>query len=335
MKNHLFKAATFCLSVAVLGACQKDNNTGSNLNAGNSSPAKDPIEQLRTFKKQIESVKLNPNARSTETITLAEALWDIENTFNLDYSDAEQYYGQINDHEFTLVLPVDDNQEVLVHDAVNLYSEVINQARDCFASDTFENKGVVSLTVKEASNDNGTMRVTFSSKTGERSNYNPPTVHVDGPFGNDDNWMFAAPLGKCDDPDVPSGADEQMQELLFIELIEPYTDAGTGFRNIYIDRRHFEFDGTNYPNIFYTTDAENTCIDHIDLNDYYYAEKYIIRNSIPNYYHLEGYSPISIEIEGRVLTNPDALTHHNEVEYGIRLRVSTDEFGSIKNLMTE
>jgi hypothetical protein len=335
MKNSLFKAATLCLSVAILGACSKDKTTETDLNAGSSSPVNDPIEQLRTFKRQIESVKAHPEAKSTETITLSEALWDVENTFNLEYSDAEQYYGQINDHEFTLALPVNENNKVLVNDAVNLYSNVIVQAREALSSDTFDEKGVISLSVKEVNDVNGTMHITFSSKTGERCSYNPPVAHFDGPFGVEDDWMFASPLGKCDDPDIPSGADEQLQEQLFIELIEPYTDAGPGYRNIYVDRIRFVFDGTNYPNIYYTTDPEDLCIDHLFLNDYYHAEETIINRTIPEYHHLEGYCPVSIEIEGVSLANPSALTHHNEIEYGIRLRVSTDEFGTTKDLMAE
>ena len=335
MKSYLFKAATLCLSVAVLGACDKDQTADPKLNAVNSSPANNPIEQLRTFKKQIESVKINPNAKSSETITLSEALWDIENTFTLTYADAEQYYGQINEHEFSLTLPVNASHDVSVTDAVNLYSEVIAQAREAFASDQFDEKGVISLTVKETAEDDGVIHVVFSSKTGERCTYDPPIPHIDGPFGTNDNWMFAAPLGKCDDPDIPSGADEQLQEQLYIELIEPFTDAGSGFRNIYINRERVVFDGTNYQGVFYTTDAGNACIDNWYMNDYYSAEARIISRTIPEQYHLEGYSPISIEVEGRVLTNPPAITHYTEVEYGIRLRVSTDEFGETKDLLSE
>lgn len=335
MKNYLFKAATLCLSVAVLGACNKDKTTGTSLNAGSSSPAKNPIEQLRTFKKQIESVKAHPEERTGETITLSEALWDVENTFNLDYSDAEQYYDQINEHDFTLTLLLTEDQNVLVYDAVNLYSNVIAQAREALASDNFENKGVISLTVKEMENTRGAMRVTFTSKTGNRCNYYPPTPHVNGPFGADDDWMFAAPLGKCNDPDIPSGADEQLQEHLYAELIEPFTEANPSFRNIYVNRMCFIFDGTNYPNIYFATDTAEMCIDHAFLNDYYFAEKSIINRIIPETYHLDGYSPISIEIRGMVLTNPDALTHYNEIVYGIRLRVSTDEFGETKDLLSE
>lgn len=334
MKNSLFKIATLCLSVAVLGACSKDKATGPNLNAGSGSQANNPIERLKAFNKQIESVKAHPEERTGETITLSEALWDIENTFNLNYSETERYYGQINDHEFTLTLPVTENQEVSVYDAVNLYTEVVTQARAALASDAFEEKGVISLTIKEVEDYDGNTRVTFTGKTGERTNYNPHVAHIDGPFGDDDNWMFATPLGKCDDPDIPSGADEQLQEHLFAELIEPYTETGSGYRNIYINRLHFTFDGTNYTNLYYNA-GDDMCIDHLYMNDYYYAEKTIISRTIPEQYHLEGYSPISIEIKGCVLTEPNALTHKNEIEYGIRLRVSTDEFGETKDLMLE
>lgn len=335
MKNKLFKTTTLCLSVAFLVACSKDKTSELPPNQGNSNQFNDPIEQLRTFSKQIESAKANPGAKNNETITLAEALWDVENHFNLTYSDAEQYYGQINDHEFTLSMPINENHEVLVYDAVNFYSDVIAKAREAYASDAFEEKGFISLAVKEAEEDNGVMHVTFLGKTGERGIYNPPIAHVNGPFGSDDNWMFAAPMGKCDDPDIPSGADEQLQEQLYIELIEPFTESAPGFRNIYVDRVCFIFDGTNYSNLYYTTDPGDICIEHEYMNDYYYAEKTIINRTIPEQYQLTGYSPISIEIEGIILDDPAALTHYNEIEYGKRVCVSIDEFGETRDLMSE
>lgn len=332
MKNKLFTITALCLSAVVLAACSKDRTTKPNADV-NLMP-NDPIEKLRTFRKQIESVKAHPEAKSTETITLSEALWDIENTFNLTYSETEQYYSQTKDHEFTLSLPVRDDHDVLVYDAVNLYSDVIVQARNAIISDDFEDKGFISLTVKEANEDSGLMHITFSGKTGERSSYNPPIAHVDGPFGLDDNWLFATPMGKCDDPDIPSGADEQLQEQLYIELIKPFIETDANSRNIYIDRRRFVFDGTNYSGVYYNTDLDNLCIDHVSMNDYYFSEKQIIMRTIPNQYHLYNYSPISIEIHGAP-SGDDAVTHRNEIEYGIRMEVSKNEFGDIENLLIQ
>lgn len=327
MKNKLLKATTvFCL-FAVLGACNKDKSTG--VDQPKPVPANDPIEQLRTFRKQLE----NAGAKTDETITVSDALWGIENNFNLTYSDAECYYAQTNDHEFTLYLPITSDQQVQVYDVANLYSQVTDLLREALLADEFDDKGVVSLNILEAKEENGMMRIRFSGKTGEKTNYTPPTPHLYGPFGEDDNWMYATPLGKCDDPDIPSGADEQLQERLYIELIEPYIDADPGFRNIYVNRKRIIFNGTNYPKIFYTQNADDRCIDYDHMNYYYLGEKNVIANTIPAQYHLEDYVPISITIRGVTLSNPHAITHHNSVDYGIKAKVSIEEFGEVEDLI--
>ena len=329
MKNNLLKAwILFCIILA-LGGCNKETP-----NPSQSGAEYNPLERLRSFRKQLEAVKTHPEAKSDETLTLTDALWGVENNFNLTYSDAECYYSQINEHEFSVSVPTNNQLQVLIDDAANLYDEVINQAREALLSDEFSDKGFISLTVKEVSTNNRGTIVTFSGKTGQRSSYNQPIAHVDGPFGEDDDWMFAAPLGKCDDPDIPSGADEQLQEHLYAELIEPFIGADAGFRNIYLDRRRFIFDGTTYAGVYYNTDGDNLCIEHEYMNDHYYAEKQIITQTIPNQYHLYGYAPISIEINGSVLDN-NAVTHRNEIEYGIRMEVSKDEFGEVEDLLIQ
>lgn len=328
MKKSLVQILTLCCVAATLCACNKDDSTNSNVNNVGSNQ---PIEQLRSFRKQIEQVRAG--AKSNEMLSLAEALWDVENYFNLTYSDVECYYDQTNDHEFTLSLPVDDQQQVVVCDAVALYEAVISQARAALEADAFDNKGFLSLTIKEVNLENRGTLVTFSGKTGNRSNHNPIINHVAGPFGVDDNWLFAAPLGKCDDPDIPSGADEQFQEHLYAELIEPYIEAGSGYRNIYINRTPIIFDGSNYSGIYYNPNPENLCIDYLYMNDYYYGEKQIITRIIPEQYHLTDYSPISIEIAGVMIEDGTVATHYNEVEYGVRTRVRIDEFGTIEKLI--
>ena len=331
MKKSLVSILTLCCALAIPSACNKDDSTDTG--SGGSSLQNKSIGQLRSFRKQIEYVRAHPGEKNDETLSLEEALWDVENHFNLTYSDVECYYDQIADHEFSLPLPVNSQQQVLVYDAVALYEEVINQARAAMEADAFDNKGFLSLTVKEINQEDRGTVVTFSGKTGNRTNYNPPINHVDGPFGADDNWMFAAPLGKCDDPDIPSGADEQFQENLYIELIEPFIEAGEGCRNIYLDRQRFVFDGSNYAGLYYSHNTEDLCIDYPYMNDHYAAEKRTITQVIPGQYQLSGYSPISIEISGVLTEDGTAATHYNEVEYGIRAQVRIDEFGTIERLI--
>ena len=328
MKKSLVKILALCCAVAVLSACNKDNSTNSN---GGMVQANQSIEQLRTFRKQIEQVR--SGLKSDETLSLTDALWNVENHFNLTYSDVECYYDQINDHEFILSLPVDDQQQVLVYDAVALYEEVIHQVQDAMEADEFENKGFLSLTIKEINQEQRGTRITFSGKTGNRSNHHPVINHIDGPFGADDDWMFAAPLGKCDDPDIPSGADEQFQEHLYAELIEPFIEAGNGYRNIYLNRTPIVYDGSTYSGLYYNPNPEDLCIDHYYMNDYYAVEKQTITRVIPGQYQLNGYSPISIEISGIMTEDGTVATHYHEVEYGIREQVRIDEFGTIEPLI--
>lgn len=332
MKNKLLKATTLFCIAAVVSGCNKEGAISSQ--DANVEPSRNPIEQLRTFRAQIADVKANPGAKSDETLSLADALWDVENTFNLTYTDAESYYSEMSEHEFTLYLPITTDQQVLVSDAVNLYSQAVVQAREAYANDMFEHKGFISLSIVGTEETRGQLRVTFSGKTGERTTHDPIVPHVEGPFGVDDDWMCAAPMGKCDDPDIPSGADEQFQEHLYDELIRPYTNASPGFRNIYIDRKRIVFDGTTYPGLYYNTNPNNLCIEHEYMNDHYSAERRVISQTIPDQYHLTNYSLISVNINGILLDN-GAFTHFHEVEYGVRMEVCMDEFGAIEDLLAQ
>lgn len=331
MKNILLKAATLICLVVIFGACTKEGDSKPTPNQ-NSETAHELLEQLRSFRKQIEAVKTHPEMKSEETMDLSDALWGIENNFNLSYSDSDPYYSEIHEHEFSLTLCANEQQQVLVYDVANLYEQVIAKAREAILSEEFDEKGFVSLTIKNVNQDNRGVDITFLGKTGNRSNYNPPIPHVDGPFGVDDDWMYAAPLGKCDDPDIPSGADEQLQEKLYIELIEPYTETEPGYRNAYLNRISIYFSGCDYPNLFCSPDSTELCIEHEYMNDYYYAEKKAITQYVPLENNLLGYSPIAIEIRGRKSESAQTLTHFNTIEYGIRTTVSIEEFGDIEDL---
>lgn len=320
----------------MLNACSKDSSSSQTNDTTSPAPNHaDPIEQLRTFRKQLDQARTNPDAKTDETLSLSEALWDIENHFNLTYTDAEQYHTDVCDHEFSLFLPVNENSEVTVSAAVDLYEQAVEQARQALLSEKSAQRDYLTLRVKETKENNGLVKVVFSGKTGDRCDYHPTQypVHVLGPFGGDDNWMFAAPLGKCDDPDIPSGADEQLQEKLFDTLIGTMEDAAPGYRNVFLNRYCVLFDGSNYPGIYYNTDLEALCIPDYDMNLLFKAEMNLLTWKIPQLYHLEEYCPISISIQGIHTDDQSAVTHQNEIEYGIRYQVRLDEFGEVENLV--
>ena len=333
MKTHLLKVVTFCAIVTFLGACDKDSTTRPTQN-GTTYQNNPPIERLRSFRQHLEAAKAHPELRNTEMTSVEDALWDVENYFNMTYSDPEQYFTTTTDHEFTLSLPV-TNQQVEVNDALALYHQVTEEARQSLIDDEHENKGFVSLAIKETEDMDGGLRITFIGKTGERCAFNPEpfTYSVEGPFHGDDNWYFASPMGKCDDPDIPSGADKQLQEKLYDLLIESLPDPPEGARTIYLDRKHIVFDGQNNPGIFYSCNPDEFCIPYPNMNGHFQREKIMITEIIPEMYHLTGYQPISIEINGIAINNEECVTHHNEIEYGIPCQVSLNEFGEVEELM--
>ena len=336
MKSHFFFTFACCYLALMLSACTKDQHPSQA--DGTTAPIpnhSDPIEQLRSFRKQLDQVQANPNTKIDETLTLSEALWDIENHFNLTYTDAEQYHSDVCDHEFQLFLPVNERHEVSVQDAVGLYMQAVEQARQTLLSEKSSQRDYLALLVKETEESDGMVRVLFSGKTGERCDYNPTDypVHVLGPFGADDNWMFATPLGKCDDPDIPSGADEQLQEKLFDTLIGTMEAAAPGCRNVFLDRFCLLFDGSNYPGIYYNNNLEELCIPYYDMNRIFCAEMNLLTWKIPQQYHLDGYCPISVSIQGIHTDDQSAVTHQHEIQYGVRHQVRIDEFGEVESLI--
>ena len=126
MKTHRIQFAAFCSCFLLLTSCNKDDSTPP------ASTQKNPIEQLRAFRQQIETFKGNPNLRSQETMPLDEALWDIENHFNLTYSDPEQYYAQTNKHEFTLTLPLPETWTYEINDPTSIsFYNIAGKENNC------------------------------------------------------------------------------------------------------------------------------------------------------------------------------------------------------------
>lgn len=334
MKMSMLYVMACCGIAAMLSSCSKEQGPG--LSNGVNTPASnhtDPIQQLRDFQKHLTLSNAQSDTKSEETLSLEQALWDVENHFNLTYTDAEQYHSDLCEHEFHLDLPLSGSNEVSMNDAVGLYTQAVEQARQTLLSEKSAQREFISLNVKETTTSEGIVQVLFSGKTGTRCNYNPPQYHVAGPFDTDDNWMFAAPWGKCDDPDIPSGADEQLQEKLFDTLIG-IVECAPGTRNIYLNRFTVIFDGSNYPGVYYNDDPEQLCIPYYDMNLLYKGELNLISKRIPEQYQLQGYSPVSISIYGVHTDDQHAVTHRNEIEYGIRYPIYLDEFGEVEDLIT-
>lgn len=334
------KLATLLIAVAImlgLSQCKRNSVDVVSQNGTTSESivnGNDAVKRIVKFKKMLSYYKSNPGIKDGETMSLSEAISDIENTFNATYSYSEDMYSESMDHEFILNLNVDSDGNVLLTDLATLYDQIVSSARNAYTNDGFENKIFISLLADVIAVNNNIAVIKIKAKTGERTNYNPPVPHIDGPFRPGDDYHYDH--GTCINPcNSCYGADEMITEKL-LELInscfvEPQDDC----RNIYINRKLFYFMGgpTGRPGMFYRTDTTDVCITSAYMNDYWNAEKRAIFVIIPEEEGLG--TPLGVDITGRYSKTPPYITHYTEVEYGDRVEANIDEIGEIEDLLAQ
>ena len=99
MKSHLLYAMAGCLLALMLPACNKDQGPSQN-NEEASSSLTDPIHELRRFHEHLEQAHAHPDTKNDETMSLEQALWDVENHFNLTYTDS----GEDEDGPYSMTI---------------------------------------------------------------------------------------------------------------------------------------------------------------------------------------------------------------------------------------
>ena len=100
--------------------CKKEGepqaNDNSNLAGISQQQNDDAVERIVNFKKQLAYYKANPNIKDGEKMSLEDAVWNIENTFDATYAFPEDAYAETRTQEFTLHLDVDADGNVLLTD---------------------------------------------------------------------------------------------------------------------------------------------------------------------------------------------------------------------------
>ena len=85
-----------CGIAAMLSSCSKEQGPG--LSNGVNTPASnhtDPIQQLRDFRKHLTLSNAQSDTKSEETLSLEQALWDVENHFNPTGDGEGEYYATV------------------------------------------------------------------------------------------------------------------------------------------------------------------------------------------------------------------------------------------------
>lgn len=338
------KLATLLIAVAImlgLSQCKRNSVDVVSQNGTTSESivnGNDAVKRIVDFKKMLSYYKSNPGIKDGETMSLSEAISDIENTFNATYSYSEDMYSESMDHEFTLSLNIDSNGNVLLADLTAFYNLIVSLVRDAYANDGFENKIFISLLADVIDVNDNVATVKIKAKSGERTNYNPPVPHIDGPFRPGDDYLYD--YGRCDDSTFRYGAahylEQALREMIIGDIVEPQEDC----RNIYVNRISIEFIGgpTGRAGVFYRTDVSDKCIEWAYLNDYLSAEKRIIFTILPGELGIQGSDTREIYVEGRpeyINGTLSYITHHTTVVYAERIEASLDEIGEIEDLLAQ
>lgn len=330
---------------AFLIGCKKEKETKMPDNeqvAQNDPKSQEAIARIVDFRDKLEAYKKNPAMRAGETVSLAEAVWNIENLFNITYAMPEEFYSETANFEFSLWLPVDSDGRVTLPNLFNVYEQAVVEARTAYANDGFINKGFAFMLVDIGEENDTTVRLVFKGKTGERTSHpnwhSNDSVMYSGPFDTTDNWHYVCGMGKCDSTETTYGADCLLTAALQMYLRSTISAPETGARAVYLNSVLVAFDGRDYPNdVFYRADVSATCIDYNNMNRLFRNEKRLIFETIPNNPGLVvyGYTPIIIDIIGQYSENPPFITHANSITYAQRVLADISVVGETQDLLDD
>lgn len=325
-------------AIALLGvvSCQKEKTEEKPI-VQQDPEAQRALERISEFKNKVKDHRNNSLARSSETISLEDALWNIENVFNATYSQPEIRCSETSEFTFSLYLAIDTDGNVLLSDLFDLYDQAVVEARYAYSNSGFTNKVFRYMTIETEGLNEHEARLVFKGRTGER-NETPWQPYQDtclyfGPFGTDDNYHYD--YGKCDGTGV-DGADEMLTYHVGHYIASRLTTPPVGMRAVYINTIDIILYGCVYTNdLFFRTNTNATCIDFNNMNRLYNTEITLITETLPNNPQSSVYGMTPIEIIVSPDQSPLFIAHNNRVTYSWRVFANLDDVGEVEDLLID
>ena len=296
------------------------------------------LARIMDFKQQVDYYKANPDVKDGEAVTLDEAIWNIEALFNLTYSYPELSYGRTETADTVLYLPVGADNTVLLTDLTVFYGQMYEVVRNLYQGIELDNKQFLILDVEAGDLHGSQQAIKLHSIQGSVKGIppTPPTPPQNGPFlpglswyyginGGNDAGINPSDLDAADTltrmlnywlvPKAPANYEYIYSHIKVrsTTLDSHYNNPQTGFNDV--SPRYCEF-YKEYP-----TEAEKW-LSPDQLNYYYFGERHLILNVLPN----EGDDPIPsthsvyhILIEDETVKVGNVVVqigHRTEVQYG-------------------
>lgn len=335
-KTHLIIVSALAIAAFSTG-CTKTYDTAIDaLKQGEAT-----LARIMDFKQQMDFYKANPAIKDGETMTLDEAIWNIEALFNLTYAYPELSYGHTVTADTVLYLPVGSNNTVLLTDLTAFYEQMYAVVRDLYQAIELDNKQFLILDV-EAGERNGSlqaigMHTVQGSLRGEQPE--PGTPQQWEPFEEGSPWYYGEDLGRLDGTFYGEmDAADTLSRMLNANLVQK---APGGFTYIYTNVimkelynwDHVEYSHNSYPGCgpyceFYKVNPSATdyLLDTDQMNFHYFGERYLATDYlrthgnplVPSTHYL-----VNVAISDNKTTSK--IWHHTQATYGHREGVSKNE----------
>ena len=295
------------------------------------------LARIMDFKQQVDYYKANPDVKDGESVTLDEAIWNIEALFNLTYAYPELSYGRTETADTVLYLPVGSDNTVLLTDLTVFYGQMYEVISDIYHSIELDSKQFIILDVELGERHGNQQAIRLQSVQGSAKGIQPPTPQpivwapfAEGPawyYGEDRGMINGVLEGKMDAadtlanklnaflvPKAPHGQAYIYTEIMMKEL--PY--------NYHIPFSYNPYQGEYCEFYMQDADEDDKLLSTSQMNFQYYGERHLVLNVLRDYDDgIQGPVPsdfklFNVTIEDYHDEQSLTIGHHTKSYYGQR-----------------
>ena len=300
------------------------------------------LARIMNFKQQVDYYKANPAIKDGESVTLDEAIWNIEALFNLTYSYPDLSYGRTETADTVLYLPIGSDNTVLLTDLTVFYGQMYEVISGIYHGIELDNKQFIILDVELGERHGNQQAIRLQSVQGSVKGIQPLTPPIPqpviwAPFADGPDWCYGEKLGRRDgslylEMDATDTLSSMLNAILLPkapsgqEYIYPVVMSKGLPSFLHLPYSHNFYEGEYCE--FYKENAtdDDKWLSTSQMNFQYYGERHLVLNVLPDYDD-EVYDPvpsdfelINVHIESHKSDDGQNLTywHHTIATYGLR-----------------
>jgi hypothetical protein len=333
MKKMKILSLIIAGALIIMFSCTKENNESVIKNETNDCPScKAGIElanRINKFKERLAYAKENVYKDGDE-MTKEEAIENMEMLFNASYGFPAESYIQLKRDTVELTLPVNSQGYIQTTDVATTYDNMHTQVKTVYDNIIFNDKHLVSLSIKE----NEGNQIQVISTTGEKGTDPSNFTHC---------WIYGEDEGYCFEPDPyqyeKDGGDAIAEKIFANRPIPMYCPEGYHGITIQDYAHTFTGEGGTFGSgyMFYLQKAsgiqftdEERRLEAEEMNSWYDKEYEFLFTVLPESLNKpENWIMTSIKIDAyeHFSQNPNIhwINHPNDVEYGLFYCVPDNE----------